>query len=243
VATAGPRGKSGDDHESGELMKTAGRMAVIGFLIAAGVVFPAAARSLEVRFIGNAAFEISDGDTTLLTDFPYQPGWGGYMYYPLREIKKRSNALCLISHRHADHFDRKLMEEEGCTVLGPGEVTQQLVDAEILEMGDEVEFRSLTVKPVATEHAGIEHYSYLVTWHGHRLYFTGDTEDYEHLRRIEAVDVLFITPWLARDAIDNDVELPGDKWVIYHHRGRSRISKCPECVWPEQNDSFRVGSD
>jgi L-ascorbate metabolism protein UlaG (beta-lactamase superfamily) len=213
-------------------------------VIGAGGFFPATAEILDFRFIGNAAFEISDGDSTLLTDFPYEPGYGGYMYYPLREIKRRNYSLCLISHRHADHFDSKLMDREGCTVLGPEEVTQQVARLEVLPMsedGGEVEFRTLKVQPVATAHAGIEHYSYLVTWHGYRLYFTGDTEDYEHLKEIEDLDVLFITPWLVRDALDNGVELPGEKWVIYHHRGRIPLSKCEACLVPQQGDKFRLG--
>jgi hypothetical protein len=30
--------------------------------------------SLEARFVGNMAFAISDGSTTVMTDFPYQSG-------------------------------------------------------------------------------------------------------------------------------------------------------------------------
>jgi hypothetical protein len=32
------------------------------------------AAGLEIRFIGNMAFSITDGKTTLLTDFPYRSG-------------------------------------------------------------------------------------------------------------------------------------------------------------------------
>ena len=37
--------------------------------------------TLEIRFIGNAAFELTDGRTTLLVDFPYESGTGGFMAY------------------------------------------------------------------------------------------------------------------------------------------------------------------
>ena len=35
----------------------------------------------------------------------------------------------------------------------------------------------VTIRPLATPHARLEHYSYVVEWNGQRLYFTGDTED------------------------------------------------------------------
>jgi hypothetical protein len=44
--------------------------------------FPfAAANKLHFKFIGNQAFLITDGNTTLLTDFPYTSGAFGYMTY------------------------------------------------------------------------------------------------------------------------------------------------------------------
>jgi hypothetical protein len=36
---------------------------------------------IEARFIGNMAFAIADGQTTLFTDFPYESGYSVYMEY------------------------------------------------------------------------------------------------------------------------------------------------------------------
>jgi L-ascorbate metabolism protein UlaG (beta-lactamase superfamily) len=80
---------------------------------------PAESESLRFRFIGNEAFEITDGETTLLTDFPYRSGSFGYMTYGSAELRPRENAVCLVTHRHLDHFDPDLVAGIGCTLVGP----------------------------------------------------------------------------------------------------------------------------
>ncbi|MGH9749174.1 MAG: hypothetical protein ACRD5D_07975 [Candidatus Polarisedimenticolia bacterium] len=63
------------------------------------------AAPLELRFIGNQAFEITDGQLTLLTDVPYQSGYSGYMTYDEGSVRPRGRVLSLITHRHPDHFE------------------------------------------------------------------------------------------------------------------------------------------
>jgi len=46
------------------------------FLAAAALAEPAEVRA---RFIGNMAFQLSDGRLTLRSDFPYESGYSGYM--------------------------------------------------------------------------------------------------------------------------------------------------------------------
>lgn len=50
---------------------------------------------LEARFIGNMSYVITDGTTTLFTDFPYQSGCSGYMAYDAREIR---SATMMMTH-------------------------------------------------------------------------------------------------------------------------------------------------
>ena len=61
--------------------------------VLAGALWPAVLLAetgkLSARFIGNAAFEITDGEFTLLTDFPYQSGAFGYMTYDPAEVARR----------------------------------------------------------------------------------------------------------------------------------------------------------
>ena len=132
-------------------------------------------RVASVPFHWNQALEITDGETTLLTDFPYQSGAFGYMAYPDGELHPRSNALCLITHRHLDHFDPSLVKKVGCTLVAPKEVTSKLPGVPSLDLKEGVRFGPIRIHPVRTPHRDLEHYSYLVTWQGRRLYFVGDT--------------------------------------------------------------------
>ena len=45
------------------------------------------AGNLSFQFIGNMAFSISDGKTTLYSDFPYESSAFGYMKYDLKSVK------------------------------------------------------------------------------------------------------------------------------------------------------------
>ena len=42
----------------------------------------------------------------------------------------------------------------------------------------------------------MDHASYLVTWHGLRLYFTGDTDSVDQLLAMKDLDYAFVSPWL-----------------------------------------------
>ena len=49
---------------------------------------------LTARFIGNMAFAITDGKTTLYTDFPYESGAFGYMSYDFASLPKAPRTPC-----------------------------------------------------------------------------------------------------------------------------------------------------
>ena len=53
--------------------------------------------SAEIEFIGNAAFRITDGTTTLLTDFPYRSGASGYMSYEAADIGSIVDGVSRVS--------------------------------------------------------------------------------------------------------------------------------------------------
>ncbi len=175
-----------------------------------------------------------------LSDFPYRSGAFGYMSYPSEEIRERKNALCLITHRHADHFEPDLVRKVGCTLVAPKEVTEQLEDAPSLPLGARIQFGPITIEPVRTPHRNLEHYSYIVTWHGLRLYFTGDTESNEELLEIRDLDVLFVTPWLVESVRRAGQDMPAKKSVVYHHTVKKPLSDCADCVVLGHGEAFAV---
>lgn len=192
---------------------------------------PDAGPTLQARFLGNAAFEISDGDATLLTDFPYRSGAFGYMEYDPKEVSARPRSVCLITHAHADHFEASLVARVGCRVVDP---------AAAAAAGPDIRLQGITIKPVRTEHAGIAHFSYLVEWKGLRLYFTGDTESTAELSRQGRLDALFITPWLLQ-AARTAKALPETPWVVvYHHQTDEKVPAGTGCIVPRQGQVIEI---
>ncbi len=197
-----------------------------------------AAGELTFRFIGNEAFEITDGTFTLLTDFPYRSGYSIYMDYPDEELRPRKHALCLITHRHGDHFEPSLFEKVGCSVLGPAEATGMLTGVVVLPLAETVAFGPLTVRPVRTPHRDLEHYSHGVEWHGLRLWLVGDTETTEHVP--DDLDVLFVSPWLL-SKLEAEGRQPARHTIVYHHTAEELATlECGNCRVPRQGESFTL---
>lgn len=194
------------------------------------------ASPLELRFIANQAFEITDGKDTLLTDFPYQPGYSGYMTYDPASVRPRGRVLSLITHRHLDHFDPVRFLKESWEILGPEEVTRALPEGRVRRLGPEVSWGGVVIRPIRTPHRDTEHYSYLVEWGGTRLYFVGDTEDPEELLRARDLDYAFVTPWLWRTVRESKATVEARHIVIYHHTARDTIGDCGGCWIPRQGE-------
>jgi len=192
--------------------------------------------SLSVRFIGNEAFVLSDGRTTIVTDFPYRSGAFGYMAYE-RPALPPGRVLALITHRHLDHFDPTEWRDPSWSILGPREVTQALAVGHRHALDSVVTFGSFVIRPLRTPHSDTEHYSYLIDWGALRLYFSGDTEDPASLLAAKGVTHAFLTPWLWT-TLDSSTERPGE-WevIIQHHTPGQRVPSCEGCWVPQQNES------
>jgi glyoxylase-like metal-dependent hydrolase (beta-lactamase superfamily II) len=218
---------------------------VTGFLAGAAALLltaaaPARADGLAARFLGNEAFEITDGKTTLLTDFPYRSGAFGYMAYDPAELRPRREALCLITHGHEDHFEADLVERLGCQVLGPPDVLERVSKWLVLSGPAPIRFRDLAITPVATDHARVGHFSYLVEWAGLRLYFTGDTEVVRELSAQRSLDALFISPWLLEAAGKARALPEASRIVVYHHQAAETVPFCPHCIVPRQGQIVEI---
>jgi hypothetical protein len=213
-----------------------GSLLVAVLLLASAPV--SGSEALSARFVGNQAFEITDGQTTLLTDFPYQSGAFDYMTYDGGELRPRERALCLITHRHADHFEASLVARIGCRVFGPPDVLALLPKASAVAVSPPVRLWGMTITPVKTDLAKVQHFSYLVEWKGVRLYFTGDTESTKELAAQGPLDALFISPWLL-DAARRAGTLPESaRVIVYHHQAGENVPPCPRCVVPRQRETI-----
>jgi L-ascorbate metabolism protein UlaG (beta-lactamase superfamily) len=212
-----------------------------GVLLFAAALAPASAASLSVRFIGNEAFEIRDGRTTLLTDFPYRSGAFGYMTYPSSELAARPGSLCLFTHGHADHFAPSLLGRVGCAVFGPPDLLAKAPKAKVLPGTAPLRFEGVVIHPVPTSHGRVGHFSYLVVWRGLKLYFAGDTESTRELSSQGALDALFVSPWLVEAALKAHALPEAARVILYHRKaGEAAPSSCPKCLVPKQGEVIEI---
>lgn len=208
-----------------------------------------AAPALDARFIGNMAYAISDGATTLFTDFPYQSGYSVYMEYDAAEIRSgTAAALSLITHRHGDHWDAPLFNQTHWTVVAPADALAGVAPSRVLRALPVAPVRStftvngLTIEAIPTPHASLGHYSYIVTWHGRRLFFSGDTESPEALLAARNLDAAFVSPWLFQSARRSGRPIDARRIVIYHQTAaETSVPGCTgSCSVPRQGDAFTL---
>jgi len=199
--------------------------------------------SLEARFIGNMAWSITDGTFTLMSDFPYDSGAiRGYMTYDAAAELRSSTAetLSLITHRHADHWSPTLFGKTNWKVVAPRDVTASVAHDRVVPVSPRFPLGPLQIDAIETPHAGIGHYSYVVTWHGRRLDFSGDTESPAHLLELGGLDVAFVSPWLYRAVLKTGGRVDARRVVISHHQPQEAVPDCRQgCHVPRQGETLR----
>ena len=198
------------------------------------------ADNLSFQFIGNMAFSISDSKTCLYSDFPYESGAFGYMKYDLKSVKISDDGVSLITHSHRDHWASELFQPLKLKVIGPPDVLKGVDNSRIIPFAKEIKYEGIQVQPFSTPHGNITHYSYLVTWHGIRMYFTGDTEELKTLLAMKNLDVAFISPWLARSLSTNKQTVDAKKVVIYHHEDGEKVVAPKHGIVPKQGEIFQI---
>jgi Xaa-Pro aminopeptidase len=198
----------------------------------------AQADQLELRFIGNMAFAISDGSTTLYTDFPYESGYSDYMTYDFDAVPKTPGALCLITHGHRDHFDAPLFAKMEARLIAPPAVAAKVSAGRAIPFAPKMSYRNIAIEALPTPHASIEHFSYLVTWHGRRLYFTGDTDSTDQLLAMRDLDVAFVSPWLLEAVADKKKSIDAKQVVVYHQTSDENVPLIQNRIVLRQGEAF-----
>ena len=216
----------------------------VGWTLAASVTVAGSALAqspaLTATFIGNMAFAVTDGTTTLYTDFPYESGYSGYMAYDFDAVPKAKDSLCLITHGHRDHFDAGMMARMSCRVIAPADAAARLPSDRVIPLAPRMTFRDIEVRPVETPHARIGHDSYLVTWHGARLYFTGDTDSTDALLAQRDLDAAFVSPWLLEAVAKANARIDAKRVIVYHHRADERVPSSAAVIVPRQGETLRI---
>jgi L-ascorbate metabolism protein UlaG (beta-lactamase superfamily) len=198
-------------------------------------VSPGPAR-LTATFIGNMAFAITDGKTTVYTDFPYDPGAFGYMTYDFAKVPKASPALCLITHGHRDHFDASLFGRMDAKIIAPPELEATLPKDRVIPVAPNMTWGDVTIEAFRTPHGSIDHRSYLVTWNGLRLYLTGDTDSTAALLAAKNLDVAFVSPWILGEVHEQGKRIDARRIIVYHHRPGEKPPTYQNAVAPRQGE-------
>src|SRR5947209_4807651 len=187
---------------------------------------------MEIRFLGHACFELSDGDTTVLID-PFLSG------NPKAAISADDAAAStiLLTHGHADHFGDtiEIAKRTGASVVAiteiAGEIGQEDIETRDCNLGGTARFdwgwvklvpalhTSTTPKGTVTPPAGL-----LINFAGTIVYHLGDTCLFSDLRLVgkrNPIDVALMCigghyTMDRTDAVDA-AELVGAKTVIPCH--------------------------
>ncbi len=188
-------------------------------------------KEIKIKFLGNCGLYITDGKLNLYIDFPYKSGAYGYMKYEKSEIDSlKNNSIFLFTHRHADHYSKKILKEYKSKHSGKFFGNWNVKKIERLNNSIE----DFKIEPFKTKHKfTFKHYSYLLTWHGKKMFFSGDTEDIKTIKTLKNIDWVFIPYWLFLDAKEKNVKIDAVKFSIYHlYQDQKVINSNPEKVIP-----------
>jgi L-ascorbate metabolism protein UlaG (beta-lactamase superfamily) len=198
--------------------------------------------ALQARFIGQMAFSITDGTVTVVTDFPYQIGYADAPPYEPKELSGGlPSTLALITHKHLDHWEPALFAKTSWKVAGPDDVIAGVAADRVVTLKGTTTWGPVQIEPLETPHARIGHYSYIVTWQGKRLYFSGDTDDGRSVILAKNLDAAFVSPWLYGTVAKLSSRLDAKRIVIYHHEAGRQVAGCDAgCVVPKQGDTISI---
>ena len=126
-------------------------------------------------------------------------------------------------------------------VAGPDDVVAGAPAHRVMPLGETTSFETLRIERLRTPHANVGHHSYVVNWHGRRMYFSGDTEATDSLMASKNLDVAFISPWIFRAVVKAGLTPDAKRIVIYHHAASERVPECPaRCTLPKQGDTILI---
>lgn len=167
------------------------------------------ANEIKIRFIGNCGVFMTDGKSNIYVDFPYKSGAFNYMKYAPSQIDSiKSNSIFIFTHKHPDHYSGKLVKKFKGKTYGPWNVD------ELEKLSSIPEF---SVKAFKTKHHfSFNHYSYLVTWHNKKIFFSGDTENADTIGKMAGMDWAFVPYWIMIDAKEKNMKIDTKMIAIYH---------------------------
>jgi L-ascorbate metabolism protein UlaG (beta-lactamase superfamily) len=186
-----------------------------------------------IKFIGNCGLHITDGESNFYIDFPYKQRayrwlspsllkydksrlFGTYNKSEIDSIKE--NAIFIFTHKHLDHYSKKILKKLDGKIYNTWNVS------ELEKLNDLIP--NFNIQAFRTQHKifGIfyKHYSYLITWHGRKIYISGDTNNFEHISQVKDIDWAFVNFWSYYE--NASVKIDAKNFGIYHLDPIQKIS-------------------
>lgn len=182
----------------------------------------AQSKEIKIRFIANAGLHLTDGQSNIYVDFPYKSGFWMYSKYDKSEIENiKDNSVLLFTHKHPDHYKLKLVKrlirKRGAKAYGPWNLKQ--LEAWSTSIPD------FSIQIFKTSHKlSSKHSSYLITWHGKKIYINGDTGDTGPLSQMKELDWVFLPGWTLMNATNEKIKIDTKMLGIYHIGPKDRIN-------------------
>ncbi|GAA0749858.1 MBL fold metallo-hydrolase [Gaetbulibacter jejuensis] len=174
-------------------------------------------KEINIEFIGNCGLYMTDGLTNIYTDFPYKSGAHNYMEFDESELDSvKENSIFIFTHKHSDHYSKKnlkkIIKEKGGEQFGVSNIS----DLEKLNNT----INDFEIKAFKTEHkvfgVSFKHYSFLISWHGKRIYLSGDTTNPETMGKVKNIDWAFVPYWILNNAKEQGISIDVKMYFIYH---------------------------
>lgn len=193
---------------------TRGALLLSFFLVASVNAVLAQNGELTIRFISNCGLLISDGTTHIYSDFPYRSGAFIYDEFDDAELENiKDSAIFIFTHKHGDHYSRKNMKAVMKNKNGRKYGKWNLDELEQLaETIPDFEIQAFKNK----HRFSFAHYSYLITWHGKKIFLSGDAEKIETIEKMTDLDWAFVPGWLLMTAHRSGFKIDTKMIAIYH---------------------------
>jgi hypothetical protein len=125
-------------------------------------------------------------------------------------------------------------------LIAPPDVEARVPKDRVIPFAPKMQFRDVTIEAFETPHAGIGHASYLVTWHGRRLYFTGDTDSVDRLLAVRNLDAAFVSPWLLEKVAKQKGRIDARQVVCYHQQAGEDVPAFQDRIVPKQGETLAL---
>ena len=159
-------------------------------------------------------------------------------------------------------------EEMHLTIIAPSDVLEDVnCDRKILfgdvamgQHADTITYKDITIEPIRTPHwnwpnppgdPDLKHYSYLVTWHGLRLYFPGDDayirgngipgdDSPPLMSTIKDIDVMLIKSLVIQENEGKMLPIDAKTLILFQYKTNEKVPPFQNYLRLKQGETIKV---